>query len=260
MNYLEGVWAYRYFWLSLVRSDLRTRYKRSFLGIGWSLLRPIALSIVICVVFSKLFNNNVREYLPFLLIGFTLWGFISEAIISGCNTFAAGEAYIRQHPVPLAIMPLRTILGTGFHALASFAVAIGATWILRGVADLTVLWTLLPTTMMVFFLGWSLAILAGLANVHFPDARHLLEVFLQTVFYLTPIIYPPEALRASRRGAWLMDLNPLTYFLELFRRPILDGTLPSLTSVAIAASCVLVVMVAAVLCLSWLERRLIFWL
>src|SRR5262245_38444229 len=114
-TYFQRIWQLRYFWFSLVRNDLRNRYRRSFLGIGWSLVRPLSITAVFCVVFGKLFHVPVAEYAPFLLVGITIWQFLSESMIQGCQSFLNAAAYIRQQPVPLAIFPLRTVLGSAFH-------------------------------------------------------------------------------------------------------------------------------------------------
>src|SRR5580693_6031661 len=114
-NYVQAVWRCRYFWLSLVKMDLRTRYRGSVLGLGWSLLHPIAMTIILCTVFGQLFGAEVRTFAPFLMAGLTFWAYISAVTGQGCHCFFAGEAYIRQYPAPMAIYPLRTALASSFH-------------------------------------------------------------------------------------------------------------------------------------------------
>src|SRR3954469_7880673 len=78
-SYLAAVWRCRFFWLSLVKMDLRTRYRRSILGMGWSLLHPIAMTIIICLVFRKLLAAEVRTFAPYLLGGLACWNYILSA-------------------------------------------------------------------------------------------------------------------------------------------------------------------------------------
>jgi ABC-type polysaccharide/polyol phosphate export permease len=113
--YLGAVWNCRYFWLSLVKMDLRARYRGSVLGIGWSLLHPIAMTTILCVVFRFAFRMDWRTYAPYVFIGMTFWGFFSAALVQGCGCFFQGESYIRQFPAPMAIYPLRTVLASAFH-------------------------------------------------------------------------------------------------------------------------------------------------
>lgn len=256
-SYLLGVWKLRHFWLALVRIDLRNRYRRSILGLGWSLLQPIAMTAVICTVFSQLYRMNIRTFGPSLLAGLTMWNFIAASVNGGCQSFFQNESYIRQQPAPLAIYPLRAALGGAFHLLLGLIVVAAASSVLHGPGNLWALPALLPAIVLLFVFGWSLAILAGVMNVRFQDTQHLVEVLLQILFYLTPIIYPAEMLR-QRGAGWIIDVNPLAAFLELIRRPILDGQLPSLAAFSVAAATALAAATLAAATLARVERRLIF--
>src|SRR5208283_3346002 len=96
-TYLADIWRCRYFWLSLVKMDLRTRYRRSVLGLGWSLLHPIAMTTILCIVFQRIFHVDLRDYAPRVLSGLTFWNYLVSVTILGCQCFFHGEAYIRQH-------------------------------------------------------------------------------------------------------------------------------------------------------------------
>src|SRR5579885_3244026 len=106
-RHLSAVWTARHFLLALVRLDLRLRYRRSVLGIGWSLLNPLAMTAVFTVVFSQLLGgNDLPRYVPHLLIGMAVWGFLREAAVSGCRSLINNESYIRQSPLPYGIYTL----------------------------------------------------------------------------------------------------------------------------------------------------------
>lgn len=255
-TYAVRIWDCRFFWLSLVRSDLRARYRRSILGLGWSLLNPIAMTAVLCAVFHGLFNVELKDFAPYLLSGLAFWGFISTTVVGGCCCFSAGESYIRQFPAPLAIYPLRTVLGAGFHFLMAFSVALALTWAFQGVGNLGALWSLVPICCLLLLVGWALSVLSGLAQVHFPDSQHLLEVGIQMMFYLTPIMYPRELL--EKKIGWLIYCNPLASLVDLVRMPVLHGELPGTQSIVISLILAVVLSGAALLALVRLERRLIF--
>jgi lipopolysaccharide transport system permease protein len=258
-NYLTGVWRLRYFWLSLVHIDLRSRYRGSWIGMGWSLLHPLAMTAVICTVFSRLFKTDIPSYGLFLLVGLTTWNFMTTAVNQGCQAFFRNESYIRQHPAPLAIYPLRVVLGAGIHLVLGLLVAIVISWFLHGFVNLAALPALLPALALLFVLGWSIAILMGIVNVLFQDTQHLVEVLLQVLFYLTPIIYPPQLLQARHVG-WIVTMNPLAWFLDLIRQPVLAGQAPPLGVYAAASAVALVAVAAAGFMLSRIERRMIFYL
>src|SRR5436305_3375784 len=123
--YLTAVWRCRYFWLSLVRMDLRTRYRRSVLGVGWSLLHPLMMATVLCFVFHRLAKQDIWQYGPVVLTALAFWNFFSTCTLQGCQSLFHGESYIRQYPTPLAIFPLRVTLGTAIHFSIALAVCIG---------------------------------------------------------------------------------------------------------------------------------------
>jgi lipopolysaccharide transport system permease protein len=258
-GYLREIWRLRYFWTALVRNDLRNRYRRSVIGIGWSLLHPIAMTVVLCVVFSQLWNREIRDFAPYLLSGLTLWGFITTVVMQGCQCFFQGEHYIRQHPAPLAIYPLRTALGAGFHFLLGLGITLVFVWYVNGFGNLPVLVSLVPTLALLFVVGWSLAVCMGVANVMFQDSQHLIEVFMQALFYLTPILWHVDDMR-NRGLGWLVDLNPVAVLLELVRQPLLHGQFPSSTVAWSGALIGLLAVEIASLALLRFEKRMVFYL
>jgi lipopolysaccharide transport system permease protein len=270
--YLGTIWNCRFFWLSLVKMDLRSRYRGSVLGICWSLLHPIAMTTILCVVFKYAFNNTeMRTFAPLVFSGLTFWGFISASVVQGCGCFFQGESYIRQFPAPMAIYPLRNVLGAAFHFAIGLLLAI-----VIGVANgpdvresfgnpsatrldqLLALPSLLPTCLLLLLLGWSLSTLFGLLSVRFRDTRHLTEIALQGLFYLTPVMYRIDAFKNQHRLTMLLHCNPLVPFLDILREPILFGRFPSLANYAMAASVVLLVSLVAAIAMRIEERRLIF--
>src|SRR5215831_198516 len=96
-RHLAAIWTARHFLMALVKLDLRMRYRRSVLGVGWSLLNPIAMTIVFTVVFSNLLGNGDSiGYAASVLTGMAVWGFLRESTLNGCRCFMTNEAYIRQ--------------------------------------------------------------------------------------------------------------------------------------------------------------------
>src|SRR5689334_15878660 len=90
LAYLGAVWKCRYFWLSLVRMDLRARYRRSLLGVGWSLLHPLAMTAILCTAFGALFQADLTWYAPFLLVGLTCWNYLLQVAHTGSYCFLVG--------------------------------------------------------------------------------------------------------------------------------------------------------------------------
>jgi lipopolysaccharide transport system permease protein len=260
LAYFRRIWQLRWFWYSLVENDLHTRYRHSMLGIGWSLVRPLGLTLIFCIVFGRLLDTPIAEYAPFVLVGLTLWQFVVENATLGCRTFQAGAAYIRQQAVPLAIFPLRMALGAAFHTGIALMLGIAVTWFFLGFHNLAVLPLLLPSLVLMFVFGWSVATICGLSQTHFPDTCYMLELLLQFTFYLTPIIYRPHNLLSNSQLSWVVDCNPLWSMMQLIREPILNGAAPPLYNVAVSVVFVGTLACVALWSLKKLERSLVFWI
>ncbi|HSQ58171.1 MAG TPA: hypothetical protein VLM40_20775, partial [Gemmata sp.] len=157
LRHVGTVWRFRHFLIALVKLDLRQRYRRSVLGIGWSLLNPIAMTIVFTVVFSHLLGNgDPINYAAHVLTGFAIWGFMRDAALSGCRCFVTNEAYIRQSPLPYTIYTLRTVLGQAIHSMIALCVVVGMLAIYNN--DATVAFRLVmivPGLVLVFLAGWA---------------------------------------------------------------------------------------------------------
>lgn len=257
--YLNAIWRCRYFWMSLVKVDLRTRYRRSVLGMGWSLLHPISMTIILCIVFQRLFQSDTQRYAPFLMSGLVVWNYFQSATLQGCNCFHQAEAYIRQYPSPVAIFPLRTALGCGIHFLLALLVTLCLVSYMIGPPHPIALLSLVPSVVLMFLLVWAMALLAGFATVMFQDTEHLCTVVFQILFYATPIMYNDEMLRQNHLG-WLLRCNPLIPFLKLFRQALLENRVPDWNTYAAATGFVLVMSSFAGLLLNRLQRRIIFYL
>jgi ABC-type polysaccharide/polyol phosphate export permease len=256
-QYMAAIWKCRYFWLSLVQMDLRSRYRRSLLGLGWSLLHPIAMTAVLCLVFPRIFLNvDVRTYAPMVLVGLCFWSFVTSSTLLGSQCLFQGERYIRQFPAPMAIYPLRIVLGSSFH----FAMALLVVLVLRfgmiGFSGVSSFISLVPTFLLMFILGWSLALLSGFVTAYFPDMQHLAEVGLQILFYATPIIYPANTIEGKL--GWMINCNPLTAFIGLLRAPLLNGQFPSLGHYVAALISTTVIAGAATFTLVRLQNKIIF--
>ena len=261
IRHLTAIWTFRYFLAALVKLDLQLRYRRSFLGIGWSLLNPIAMTVVFTVVFSGLLGTT-EEYAPYLLTGLAVWAFLRDSTVVGCRALLANETYIRQSPLPYGLYTLRTVLGQAIHSMIALVVALGLVLLLRPGLDaaldrLAVLWVILPGLVLAFLTAWAVATITAFANVYFHDVQHMLEVGAQIMFFATPIMYGPAQLVNKGLG-WLVNLNPVYLFLQLIRDPILYGTAPAAGLYVSASVLTVVLMGLAVGTVAWLQKRVIF--
>lgn len=264
-RHLSSVWTARHFLLALVKLDLRLRYRRSALGIGWSLLHPITMTAVFTVVFSQMFGDgNPIGYAAFALAGLAVWGFFRDAATQGSKAFLTNEAYIRQSPMPYTIYPLRTVLGQAIHSCTALAVVVALIAFWKGDSGVFVgLALALPGLLLALVAAWALATIAAFANAFFHDTAQLLEVGCQIGFFLTPIMYR-RSLLDDRGLGWVVDINPANLYLAVIRDPLLVGT-PTEAGLAVLGQAYLAAIVftlalvgLAVGTVGWLQKKVIF--
>jgi lipopolysaccharide transport system permease protein len=218
----------------LVLRDLKVRYKRSVLGMAWTLLNPLLQMAVYTVVFSKVIRLGVPNYPVFLLAGLLPWTLVSVGTTGSAFSLLNNQALIRKVAVPQAVYPIAVVasklvdLCMSLAPLAVIAVVVGV----RPGSS----WLFLPIAVLI-----AAAFTAGLAlafsslTVFFRDMRHLIDILFQVWFYLTPVLYPVEFLeRLGGRESWLFTLNPATPIIRLFQQVIYEQRFPDAGTVALA--------------------------
>ena len=222
---LQDIIQYKDLVFQLIRRDIVARYKRSVLGIAWTMLQPLGMMIILTVVFSKLFGS-VDGYPAYLLSGLIAWTFFAQTTTATIQQSVWGGALMRRIYIPHTAFPVSSI-GTGVvNLLLSLVPLLFIMLILRRPITWAILF--LPISILsltAFALGVGL-LLSSLA-VRFPDISEMYQIIIQAWLYLTPIMYPSDILPASYR-TWLLYLNPMYYQILMFRVPIYDGVLPSL--------------------------------
>jgi len=259
IHHLSALWKFRHFLMALVRLDLRQRYRRSVLGVGWSLLNPIAMTAVFTVVFSNLLGNgDPINYAASVLTGMAVWGFLRDSALNGCRCFMANEAYIRQSPIPYTIYTLRTVLGQAIHSLIALAVVMVMIAIFHSDASaLLRVVIVIPGLLLILLAAWAATTISAFATVYFHDTQHLLEVLAQILFFLTPIMYTRRLLDDKQLG-WIVDANPVYWLMELTRTPLLTGRMPTVEMYAAGAAVTVALVGLAAGTVAWLQKRVIF--
>jgi len=219
----------------LIKRDLVTRYKRSVLGVFWSMLNPLGTMIILSLVFSRMFDMR-GVYPAYILTNYVAWNFFSQATSFSLNTTLWGSDLFHKIYIPRTSFILSTV-GTGMINLLFALVPLFLILLITGVnIHLTILF--LPLAILIlaaFALGFSL--LLSTLVVFFPDVNEFYPVLLTAWMYLTPIIYP-ETMISDVLNGWLLRLNPLYHLIKIFRLVAFEGVVPSglewLTAVIIA--------------------------
>ena len=205
--------------MHLVRRDVTARYKRSVLGIAWTMLNPLGMMLILTVVFSQVFST-IDGYAAYILSGLLVWNFFSQSTVSGINSMVWGGDLFRRIYFPRSVYAISAI-GTGIvNLLLSMIPYVIVSLAVGKPLTLNFFWVVVPIVLIsMFTLG--LALIVASVGVRFPDVVEMFNIFLFAWMYLTPIIYPEDIV-----PAWLLaffKFNPMYHLIKLFREPIFYG-------------------------------------
>jgi ABC-2 type transport system permease protein len=284
---------YLYLLQQLVSRDFKVKYKRSVLGVAWSVLNPLFTMIILDVVFSQLFmlgrpgSGGVKNYPVYLLTGIVLFNYFSEAT-NLCNGAIVGNFnLITKVYIPKYIFPMSKVLSSAInmvfslialylivieetirsHIVAARAVAAGAANA-QALVDATVniTWThlMLPyvlACMVIFCIGVGLFLSA--LTVFFRDMFYIWGVVLTAWNYLTPLMYPESILDGSKYQTmmtFIFRINPLYYFVKYARMVVLDNMVPSLQLHAQCLGSALIVLIIGLLFFRKNQNKFIYYI
>lgn len=220
---LLGGWRQRQLWGHLAWQDIRQRYRRSVLGPIWITISMAVTAVALGVLYAGLFGNDLSVQLPYILVGFIVWAFISGCINEGSEVFIANEGLIRQLPAPLSVHVYRLVWRQILffaHNLIVYAVMLLVFPQPLGWASLMVF----PAFVLLAANGAWVALLLGIVTTRFRDLTPITQSLVQLLFFLTPIVWIYEDLLANAaiaERARLVEFNPLLHFIEIIRQPML---------------------------------------
>lgn len=228
---LIEAYRYRHLIFQLVRRDVLTRYKRSFLGVAWTMLNPLGMMLVLTVAFSQIFQST-RAYPAYVLTGLIAWNFFSQTTMASMSQMVWGGSLLGKIYVPRTVFVLSSV-GTG---LVNVVLSIIPLMIVLLITGTPLRWTILFAPLAIFCLtAFSLGVglLLSTWAIYFYDVTEMYQIVLTAWLYLTPIIYPKEIIPEALRR-WLFTLNPMYHLIDMFRGPIYEGTLPDINRMVVA--------------------------
>lgn len=223
--------AYRELVFNLTARDVKLKYKRSSLGIAWSLLNPLIMMAIYTAIFSLFLRVvSVPNYWALVLGGLLIWLFFANAIGSSTTSFVHSSNLISKVYFPVETLPIASVLANFTNLLISLAVLIPVLAVLRlPLGPSLVLLPVALIAMLAFTVG--LAMIAAALTVYFRDLEHLIGLGLTALFYLSPVLYPLDPSAIPSGGAkylGLFELNPMSWFLDTFHHLLYYGTWPNL--------------------------------
>lgn len=226
-SYFQTFLKYRYLLGNLISRDLKVKYRRSVLGLSWSLLNPIMIMLILNAVFSLLIGKNeeIDNYPMYLILGQTLFSFFSEATGGALESVVGSSALMKKIYVPKYVFPLEKVLYSFVNLIFSM-IAVMIVLIFRPIKlSFTALLIPIPLT---FFLVFSigLGLILSVLYAFFRDIKHLYSVLILAWMYLTPIIYPLSLVKDAPVIGPIVKYNPLTWFITYFRDLFLYSQIP----------------------------------
>ena len=230
-QYIQNFLKFQPLLKELVARDIKIKYRRSVLGVLWTLLNPLFMMIVLSVVFSNLFKFDIENFPLYLLSGQVIFNFFNDTTTSSMGAIISNGSLIKKIYVPKYLFVLSRVFSSFINLMASFTALMLVMVAMRVEMNWTVVFVPIP---LLFLVGFSLGIGLILAaiTVKFRDIMHLYSVFTTALMYLTPVIYPMSIL-----PDWLSPIvkaNPVTNILLMFRDVMLNGNFPNILGILIA--------------------------
>lgn len=254
-DFFAGLSAWR-LWLGLGVRDIRTRYKRTFLGPLWITLGTAATFTSLGMLFSAVLKNDVRLFLPYLAAGMVSWNMISAMAGDGPRIFVDAHHLINSLRLPLPVHVMRCVVRNAIIFFHNILAAMVAFFVLGG--ELHVQHLLLFAVLPLFFaVQFGAGLILAILGARFRDLGPIIGISLQFCFFMTPIIWSPNDLPLGRK--WWVMVNPLHHLIELVRAPMLGSALP-LLSVVVSMATALTLVGGSYMLFRTYRRRISYWI
>lgn len=248
--------------LNLTLRELRSKYKRSFLGWAWSMVNPLMTMAVYTIVFRLFFRANpdpgvdgINSYALFLMCALIPWTFFSSTVMGSIGSLVGNASLIQKTYFPRKLLPASS-MGAN---LVTLGIEMGLlTLVLLGFGDYQALEFLPVTVVLIVVLAvfsFGMGLLVSALNVYFRDVEHFMNIVLLVWIYLTPVIYP-LTLPGVQRFLTLLKINPMTEMAECFRATLYYGKLPTAIEFGYFLAASLVVLAIGWVVFSRLETRM----
>lgn len=230
---LLSLLKYRYLIVQLVRRDILTRYKRSALGVAWTMLNPLGTMLILTIVFSQAFGGSQQGYAAYVLSGLIAWNFFAQSTNAATLHLVWGGSLLKKIYIPRTSFAV-SATGTGLiNLLLSLIPLVLVMLIIRVPIRWTIVFLPIPILFLTMF-ALGIGLLVSTMAIYYADIAEMYQILLTAWMYLSPVIYSPEILPEAYRQ-WITLLNPMYYLIELFRMPIYYGQVPDIGLLLISA-------------------------
>ena len=229
---IREIYKYRHLIVELVARDIKKKYRRSILGVLWSLLRPLMTMVITMMIFSQLFRFDISNYALYLLCGQIIFTFYSESTNFAMSSIIENGTLLKKVYIPKFLFPVSRVLSSCVNLIFTLPALFLILIITKMEFPILTLTFFLPLILLLLFC-FGVGLLLTTMAVYFRDMFHLYSVLISFLGYATPIFYPESIV--PEKYIFLFKLNPLYYYLKAFRQSIYDGQTPELDLLMICA-------------------------
>ncbi|NLI56683.1 ABC transporter permease [bacterium] len=215
----------------LIKKDLKVKYKRSILGVFWSILNPLLMMVVMSIVFSYLFRFEIKNYPVYILSGIIFWNFFSTSTNLSSFSLISNASLLKKVYFPRAILVISVVLSQFINLLYALIPLVFIMIIFKTPVNLSIIFIIFPLLFLLLFtIGISLIL--SILSAYFTDIGYIYQIILLAWMYLTPIFYPASIV-PDKYKIFLL-INPIYHILTNIREIIYYGTLPTMNSLFIS--------------------------
>ena len=217
-QYIKNFLKYRHLLQELVKKDIKLKYRRSYLGILWTLIEPLLTMIVLSTVFGSLYGRTDKTFPVYVLTGRLLYAYFANSTKACMRSIRSHSGMIKKVYVPKYIYPLSSVCSNYITFLISLIVLVAVSIVLRVNITYYILFSIVPLALL-FVMAYGVGMILASMSVFFRDLEYLWSVALMIIMYTAAIFYPVEKLYENGK-AWILELNPIYSLISLFRSAV----------------------------------------
>lgn len=226
-RYMKNFLRYKYLLFELIKKNIKLKYRRSYLGIVWTLLEPLLTMLVLTLVFGTFFGKNDPQYPVYILCGRLLYSFFSSGSKAGLKAISSNASMIKKVYVPKYIYVISAVLSNFVTFLISLIVLVGVGAVLKVKVTPYMLQAFVPLIIL-FVLSLGCGMILATLNVFFRDIEYIWSVATMLIMYASAIFYQPDRILNTGNG-WVFDINPVYMCISNFRDAVLYGQQMNMT-------------------------------
>lgn len=248
---IKELYQYRQLLKSNVRKEVRGKYKGSFLGVLWSFVNPLLMTLVYAIVFPFILKNNQDHYVTFLITGIIPWSFFTACISQGTNTILINGGIVKKVYFPREILPISVVTSALINFLISCLI-IFMFLFFSGIGFSYYILFLPIIVIIQYFLQLGILFITSSIDVYVRDAEYIVNFIVQMLFYATPVLYSSSLFPENIR--WLLNLNPMAQIINGYRDILFYQQMPDLKWLGIMFLVSSVILVLGIIIFKKLEK------